>query len=187
VGDFPFLIVSLANLNKLQTQPTEPGWAEIRESQWRTVRTIPNTGLAMTIDIGDPDNIHPRNKQEVGRRLSLVARNLVYGEKDLVYSGPEFVKMQIEQPGGNKVRLYFKNIGGGLVIKPGDKNLSGFVIAGADKKFVWADAVIDGETIVVSSPEIPEPKFVRYGWAWNPMVNLFNKEGLPAITFRTDE
>lgn len=187
VGDFPFLIVSLANLNKLQTQPTEPGWAEIRESQWRTVRTIPNTGLAMTIDIGDPDNIHPRNKQEVGRRLSLVARNLVYGEKDLVYSGPEFVKMQIEQSGGNKVRLYFKNIGGGLVIKPGDKKLTGFVIAGADKKFVWADAVIDGETVVVSSPEIPEPKFVRYGWAWNPMVNLFNKEGLPAITFRTDE
>ncbi|NBY01534.1 MAG: 9-O-acetylesterase, partial [Planctomycetes bacterium] len=187
VGDFPFLIVSLANLNKLQTQPIEPGWAEIRESQWRTVRSVPNTGLAMTIDIGDPDNIHPRNKQEVGRRLSLVARNLVYGEKDLVYSGPEFVKMQIEPSGKDKIRLFFKNIGGGLMIKPGDKKLTGFIIAGADKKFVWADAIIEGETILVSSPEIAEPKFVRYGWAWNPIVNLFNKEGLPAITFRTDE
>ncbi|MBJ7344558.1 MAG: hypothetical protein JHD09_04695 [Gemmataceae bacterium] len=187
VGDFPFLIVSLANLNKLQTQPIEPGWAEIRESQWRTARTVPNTGLAMTIDIGDPDNIHPRNKQEVGRRLSLVARHLVYGEKELVYSGPEFVKMEIDQVKKDKIRLHFKNIGGGLMIKPGDKKLTGFIIAGVDKKFVWADAIIEGETVIVSSPEIAEPKFVRYGWAWNPIVNLFNKEGLPAITFRTDE
>lgn len=88
VGDFPFLIVSLANLNKLQTLPIEPGWAEIRESQWLTSRNVPNTGLAMTIDIGDPDNIHPRNKQEVGRRLFLIARHMIYGEKDLVYSSP---------------------------------------------------------------------------------------------------
>ena len=187
VGDFPFLIVSLANLNALQTQPVEPGWAEIRESQWRTARTVPNTGLAMTIDIGDPKDIHPRNKQEAGRRLSLVARNLVYGEKDVIYSGPEFSEMQVELPKGDKIRLYFKHVHGGLMIKPGDEKLTGFIIAGADKQWVWADAVIEGDTIVVSSPDVPLPKYVRYGWAWNPKVNLFNKEGLPAITFRTDE
>ena len=154
VGDFPFLIVSLPNYNPLQKNPVEPGWAEIRESQWRTVRTVPNTGLAMTIDIGDAKDIHPRNKQEVGRRLSLMARNLVYGEKDVVYSGPEFSEMQIELPKGDRIRLYFKHVHGGLTIKPGDKKLTGFAIAGADKKFVWADAVIDGDTIVVSSPEV---------------------------------
>ena len=187
VGDFPFLIVSLANLNSLQTKPVEPGWAEIRESQWRTARTVPNTGLAMTIDIGDPKDIHPRNKQEVGRRLSLVARKLVYGESNLVASGPEFTEMQVELPKGDKIRLYFKNVGGGLRIKPGDDKLKGFIVAGADKEWVWADAVIEGNTIVVSSPDVPLPKYVRYGWAWNPVVNLFNAEGLPAITFRTDE
>lgn len=187
VGDFPFLIVSLANLNALQTKPVEPGWAEIRESQWRTVRRVPNTGLAMTIDIGDPKDIHPRNKQEVGRRLSLVARRLVYGENDLVDSGPEFIEMQTQPPKHDKIRLYFKHIHGGLMIKPGDEKLTGFVIAGTDKNFVFADAVIEGDTIVVSSPEVPLPKYVRYGWAWNPLVNLYNKEGLPAITFRTDE
>ena len=186
-GNFPFLIVSLPNYNPLQKNPVEPGWAEIRESQWRTVRTVPNTGLAMTIDIGNANDIHPRNKQEVGRRLSLTARNLVYGEKDVIYSGPEFSKMEIVQPKGDRIRLHFKHVHGGLTIKPGDKKLTGFVIAGADKKFVWADAVIDKETIVVSSPEVIEPRHVRYGWAWNPIVNLYNKEGLPALTFRTDE
>lgn len=187
VGDFPFLIVSLANYNPLQTKPVEPGWAEIRESQWRTTRRVPNTGLAMTIDIGNANDIHPRNKAEVGRRLSLVARKLVYGEKDLIASGPEFTEYQIELPKGDKIRLYFKNIGSGLMIKPGDEKLTGFVVAGFDRQWAFADAVIDGDTILVSSPEVPEPKYVRYGWAWNPLVNLYNKEGLPAITFRTDE
>jgi sialate O-acetylesterase len=187
VGDFPFLIVSLPNYNPLQKQPVEPGWAEIRESQWRTVRTVPNTGLAMTIDLGDAKDIHPRNKQEVGRRLALTARHLVYGEKDVVFSGPEFSKMQIEQPRGDRIRLHFKHVHGGLMIRSGDRKLTGFAVAGADKQFVWADAVIDGDTVVVSSPVVPEPKHVRYGWAWNPLVNLYNREGLPAITFRTDE
>ena len=187
VGDFPFLIVSLANLNKQQTEPIEPGWAELRESQWRTVRKVPNTGLAMTIDIGDPGNIHPKNKQEAGRRLSLVARRMVYGEQDLVDSGPEFTEMMVELPKGDKIRLYFKNLGGGLMIKPGDKKLTGFCVAGPDLKYFWADAVIDGDTVVVSSPDVEFPKHVRYGWAWNPIVNLYNKAGLPAITFRTDE
>lgn len=186
VGDFPFLIVSLASYNPQQTKPVEPGWAEIRESQWRTVRSVPNTGLAMTIDIGDAKDIHPRNKQEVGRRLALTARHIVYGEKNLVYSGPEFTEMKIG-PKGDRIRLYFKHIGGGLMAKSGAEKLTGFVIAGADKNFVWADAAIEGDTIVVSSPNVPAPKHVRYGWAWNPIVNLYNKEGLPAITFRTDE
>ncbi len=187
VGDFPFLIVSLANLNQLQTKPVEPGWAEIRESQWRTARTVPNTGLAMTIDIGDPKDIHPRNKQEAGRRLALVARKLVYGETNLVASGPEFSELQVELPKGDKIRLYFKNVGGGLRLKPGDDKLKGFIVAGLDKEWVWADAVIEGNTIVVSSPDVALPKYVRYGWAWNPVVNLINAEGLPAVTFRTDE
>jgi sialate O-acetylesterase len=187
VGDFPFLIVSLPNYNPLQKDPVEPGWAEIRESQWRTVRTVANTGLAVTIDIGDANDIHPRNKQEVGRRLSLTARHLVYGEKDLVYSGPAFSKMRIEPTKGDRIRLYFKHVHGGLMIKPGDKKLTGFAIAGSDHKFVWADAVIDGDTILAWSPEVAEPKHVRYGWAWNPLVNLYNKEGLPALAFRTDE
>ncbi len=186
VGDFPFLIVSLANYNPRQKNPVEPGWAEIRESQWRTVRNIPNTGLANTIDTGDGD-IHPRNKQEVGRRLGLTARHLVYGEKDLIHSGPQFHEMQIEPPKGDKIRLYFTHLGGGLMIKPGDEKLTGFAVAGPEKEFVWADAVIDGDTIVVSSPDVPTPKYVRYGWAWNPIVNLYNKAGLPAVTFRTDE
>ena len=187
VGDFPFLIVSLAAYNPVQTKPVEPGWAEIRESQWRTARTVPNTGLAMTIDIGDANDIHPRNKQEAGRRLALVARKLVYGETNLVHSGPEFAEMKIELPKGDKIRLHFKNVGGGLRIKPGDEKLKGFVVAGADKNFVWANAVIDGDTLLISSPDVPAPQHVRYGWAWNPIVNLINKEGLPAITFRTDE
>ncbi|MFM8468487.1 MAG: sialate O-acetylesterase [Limisphaerales bacterium] len=187
VGDFPFLIVSLAGYNPEQKKPVEPGWAEIRESMWRTTRTVPNTGLAMTVDIGDAKDIHPRNKQEAGRRLSLVARKLVYGETNLVHSGPEFTEMQIEPPKGDRIRLYFKNLGGGLRIKPGDDKLKGFVVAGPDKEFVWADAVIEGDTILISSPDVPTPKYVRYGWAWNPIGNLYNAAGLPAITFRTDE
>jgi sialate O-acetylesterase len=186
-GGLPFLIAALPNYNPLQRKPIEPGWAEIRESQWRTVRTVPNTGLATTIDIGDANDIHPRNKQEFGRRLALTARHLVYGEKRLVYSGPEFTEMRIELPKNDRIRLHFKHVGGGLTIKPGDTKLTGFVIAGADKHFVWADAVIDGDTLVVSSPQVAEPRHVRYGWAWNPIVNLYNRDGLPAITFRTDE
>jgi len=153
--------------------------AELREAQWRTVRKVPNTGLAVTIDIGDANDIHPRNKQEVGRRLGLVARRLVYGEKDLIASGPEFDEMMIEK---SSIRLYFKHVGGGLTVPAGAGKVTGFAIAGADKQFVWADAVIDGTSIVVSSPAVAEPKFVRYGWASNPVVNLFNKEGLPAIS-----
>ena len=140
---------------------------------------------------------------DVGRRLSLVARNLVYGEKDLVYSGPEFTDMMLERKNADpdpvtvntsapfvkdyKTRLYFKHLGSGVVFKPGNTKPNGFVVAGEDKNFVWADAAIEGDTVVVSSPEVAVPQYVRYGWAYNPIITLFNKEGLPAIPFRTDE
>lgn len=187
VGDLPFLIVSLPGYNPLQKNPVEPGWAEIRESQWRTARTVPNTGLAVTIDLGEANDIHPRNKQEVGHRLALVARHLVYGDRTVVYSGPAYSKMHVEQPKGDRIRLSFQHVHGGLTLRAGDKKLTGFAIAGADKKFVWADAVIDGDTVIVSAADVPQPKHVRYSWAWNPIGNLYNKDGLPAIPFRTDE
>jgi sialate O-acetylesterase len=187
-GEFPFLIVSLANYQSPQTLPVEAvGWQEIRESQWRTARSVPNTGIAMTLDIGNSKDIHPRNKQEVGRRLALVARRKVYGEKSLVDSGPEFAGFEPVAPEGSKLRLSFQNTGGGLVIRPGDEKLVGFAVADADGDFFFADAVLEGNTVVVSAREVPRPQRVRYGWAWSPVVNLYNKEGLPAIPFRSDE
>ena len=205
VGDFPFLIVSLSTQGGKQTHPTEPGYAEVREAQWRTARTMPNVGLAIAADLGDEpvSNIHPKNKQDVGHRLALVARRLVYGEKDLLDSGPEYVEMMLERKNADpdpaavstntpfvkefKTRLYFKHLGSGLVFKPGNAKPNGFAVAGEDKNFVWADAVIEGDTVVVSASEVAVPRYVRYGWAYNPIITLFNKEGLPAIPFRTDE
>ncbi|MEI7437680.1 MAG: sugar-binding domain-containing protein, partial [bacterium] len=195
-GDFPFLIVSQSTQSYKQSHPIEAGYGEIRESQWRTARKVPNTRLVITADIGyEPvANIHPKNKQETGRRLSLAARNLCYGEKELVYSGPEYTEMMLERNNADtdpvktyQARLYFKHLGGGLVFKPGPEKPNGFVVAGEDNNFVWADAVIEGDSVVVSSPEIAVPRHVRYGWAYNPIITLFNKEGLPAIPFRTDE
>ena len=204
VGDFPVLIPQQSTDNGKQQRPTEPGWAEIRESQWRVARSVTNAGLVVTADIGDePAGPHYKNKQEAGRRLALLARHLVYGEKDLVYSGPEFTEMMLERKNVDpdpatvstntpfvkefKTRLYFKNLGSGLVFKPGNTKPNGFAVAGEDKQFVWADAVIEGDTVVVSAPEVTVPRYVRYGWAYNPIITLFNKEGLPAIPFRTDE
>ena len=205
VGSFPFLIVSLSSCNEKQKHPVEAGYGELREAQWRTARTMPNVGLAIAADLGDEPvpNIHPKNKQDIGRRLALVARRLVYGEKDLRDSGPEYVEMMLERKNADpdpatvstntpfvkefKTRLYFKHLGSGLVFKPGNTKPNGFAVAGEDKKFVWADAVIEGDTVVVSAPDVPVPRYVRYGWAYNPIITLFNKEGLPAIPFRTDE
>ena len=205
IGDFPFLIVSLSSCNAKQSHPVEPGFSEVREAQWRTARAVTNTGLAVTADLGDEPvpNVHPKNKQDIGRRLAFVARRLVYGEKDLVDSGPEYCEMMLERKNADpdpanastntpfvkefKTRLYFKHVGSGLVFKPGNTKPNGFAVAGEDKKFVWADAVIEGDTIVVSAPEIAVPRCVRYGWAYNPIITLFNKEGLPALPFRTDE
>ncbi len=179
-GDFHFLFVQLANFKRLQTEPQDDDWAELREAQLMTL-SLPNTGMASAIDIGDPDDIHPKNKQEVGRRLALNALNLVYG-KNVVYSGPIYKSMKVE---GDKIRLTFDHVGEGLTGKNG-KALKGFAIAGNDKKFIWADARIDGETIVVSSRKIKNPVVVRYAWAANPIGNLYNKTRLPASPFRTD-
>ena len=178
-GDFPFLFVQLANFEATSPQPQENDWAELREAQLMTL-SAPNTGMAVTIDIGEANDIHPKNKQDVGRRLALWALAKTYG-KTVVYSGPIYTLMEVQ---GNKAILHFENIGGGLVAK-GD-SLKGFAIAGADKKFAWADAKIEGNTVVVSSDKVSVPVAVRYAWAINPVCNLYNKEGLPATPFRTD-
>lgn len=181
-GEFPFLFVQLANYRSPTTLPVEPRStiAFIREGQLRTLE-VPNTGMAVAIDIGDSADIHPRNKQEVGHRLALAARALVYGEK-IAFSGPLYTGMQVE---GSAVRLRFKHVNGGLEAHGGDR-LTGFAIAGADGRFVWSDARIEGETVVVSSPSVLHPAAVRYGWADNPPANLYNRAGLPASPFRTD-
>ncbi len=179
-GDFPFYFVQLANFRQVRDLPVESDWAELREAQSMTL-SLPNTGQAVIIDIGDADDIHPKNKQDVGKRLALNALALDYGQ-DIVYSGPVYTSMSIDD---NRIKLIFDHVGGGLVAKDGD--LSGFAIAGEDKKFVWAEAVIDGNTVVVSSPEVDNPVAVRYAWADNPVCNLYNTEGLPASPFRTDE
>jgi len=180
-GEFPFLFVQLANYMKRETEPTqsEGGWPGLREAQAMTLK-LPNTGQAVTIDIGDAGDIHPRNKADVGKRLALAAQKMTYG-KNIVFSGPTYSSMKIER---DKIRLQFKNTGSGFV--PVDR-LTGFSIAGADKKFVWANAKIDGNSIVVGSDAVKNPVAVRYAWANNPECNLCNKEGIPASPFRTDD
>lgn len=180
-GYFPFLIVQLANYTSINNEPIDDLWAELREAQLLTTR-YPNVGMAVTIDIGDANNIHSTNKQEVGRRLALIAKNMTY-DKDVVYSGPVYQSMKIES---TNIRLKFLHTGQGLTIK-NNKILNGFAIAGADKKFYWADAKIEGHEIIVSSPDVPKPVAVRYAWSSNPPCNLYNKEGLPAGPFRTDD
>lgn len=180
-GDFPFYIVQLANFMPKQAEPGPSEWAELREAQAMTGRNVPNSGIAVTIDIGDAADIHPRNKQDVGKRLALQALAKTYG-KDLVAAGPEFKSAKVE---GGAIRLGFDSVGGGLVAKDGA--LKGFAIAGEDKKFVRAEAKIDGETVLVSSPQVAKPVAVRYGWENNPDATLFNQEGLPAGPFRTDD
>ena len=179
-GDLPFFFVQLANFMKRDAQPGDSAWAELREAQTMTLG-LPKTGQAVIIDIGEASNIHPKNKQDVGRRLALAARAVAYGE-DVTYSGPMYKSMKVD---GGKVRLTFDHTGGGLVAKGGP--LKGFAVAGKDKKWHWAEATIDGETVVVSSGEVTEPVAVRYAWANNPECNLYNKAGLPASPFRTDQ
>jgi sialate O-acetylesterase len=178
--DFPFLIVQLPNHGESHELGNSI-WAELREAQLLTSKTVPNTGLAVTIDVGDPKNLHPPRKQEVGERLALWALGTIYGEK-LVYSGPLYESMRVE---GNQVRIQFDLFGSSLVAH-GDA-VKGFSIAGPDRKFHWADAHIDGDTIVVSSEDVASPVAVRYDWANSPEGNLYNREGLPASPFRTDD
>lgn len=179
-GDFPFLFVQLANYNMRRPVPTDDSWAELREAQSMTL-SEPNTGMAVIIDIGEGADIHPRNKQDVGHRLALPALAKVF-DRDIVYSGPMYRSMTVE---GNAIRLAFDHVGSGLIAR-GD-TLVGFAIAGADRKFVWAQAKIDGETIVVSHPDVQTPVAVRYAWGQNPACNLYNAEGLSASPFRTDD
>jgi len=176
-GDFPFLFVQLANFMPTRPEPGESAWAELREAQLLTL-SLPKTGMAVAIDIGDANDIHPRNKQDAGKRLALNALAIAYGEK-VVYSGPIYARMKRE---GNAVRLYFQHVDGGLTT-PNGEPLKGFAIAGADRKFVWAEARIEGSMVVVHSSQVPQPVAVRYGWA----DNLYNKVGLPASPFRTDD
>ncbi len=182
-GDFPFLFVQLANFMEAKPQPSESGWALLREAQLKTLALL-NTGMAVTIDIGEWNDIHPLNKKDVGKRLALAAEKIAYNEKNIVYSGPTYKSMQVE---GNKIILTFDNTGSGLMIK-GDKKLKQFAISGADKQFVWADAVIENNKVIVWNNQVSNPVAVRYAWADNPEgANLYNKEGLPAAPFRTNE
>ncbi|GHT78022.1 9-O-acetylesterase [Bacteroidia bacterium] len=181
-GDFPFLFVQLANFMRSYPQPAESDWATLRESQLKTL-ALPNTGMAVTIDIGEWNDIHPLNKKEVGKRLALNAEKWAYGENSVVYSGPVYQSMQID---GNKIVLTFSQTGSGLTAKGG--KLGAFAIAGKDKQFVWANAEIKDNQVIVWSDEVPDPVAVRYAWADNPEnANLYNQEGLPASPFRTDD
>jgi sialate O-acetylesterase len=181
-GEIPFLIVQLANYRPRWAQPTDSAWARVRDAQLATVRSVPHTALAVTIDLGAPRVIHPRNKQEVGRRLALAALGAVYG-RTLESSGPVFRGMQRE---GAALRLAFDHADGGLVAKP-QAPPGGFAIAGADRRFFWAQARLVGKDVVVSSPRVPQPVAVRYAWADNPEAGLYNRAGLPASPFRTDD
>ena len=192
---FPFLFVQLPCNGKDTTPVAENGWPWLREAQLMTLQKVPRTGMAITIDIGDPNNVHPADKIDVGRRLALVAEKLVYGE-NVVASGPLFKAVNIGTDG--KVGVQFSEIGGGLVIGqqpwcargvspyPKDK-LAGFFLAGEDKKWIEADATIAGDSVILTSAQVPNPVAVRYGWANSPRCNLYNREGLPASPFRSDD
>lgn len=183
-GDFPFYFVQLAGYGGVPANPGEHNWAEMRESQSQAL-AIPNTGMAATIDIGMADFIHPLNKQEVGRRLGLVALAKTYRAK-VEDSGPVFKSMKID---GDKVVLQFDHLAGGLVSHntADSKKLRFFAVAGKDRAWKWADARIDGTTVVLTCDAVKEPVAVRYGWATNIECDFFNSAGLPALPFRTDD
>jgi len=180
LGYFPFLYVQLANFKDKKPEPSDDEFAELREAQSLAL-SLPNTGMACAIDIGDPLDIHPRNKLDVGKRLYLAARKVAYGE-NIVHSGPVFKSMQID---GAMAKIRFSSTGSGLVTRDGDK-LRGFAIAGADRKFCWAEATISDNEVWVNSPKVSNPIALRYSWEINPDGNLINREGLPAVPFRTD-
>jgi sialate O-acetylesterase len=180
-GDFPFYFVQLPNYTERTTDPVESNWAELREAQARAL-SLPNTGMATIIDLGEANDIHPKNKREVGRRLSLIALARDYGIPG-VFSGPTFKSVQFAN---GEAQIQFDNVAGGLKSVDGGA-IGGFTIAGSDHKFYWGVAKIQGNTIVVSNPYVPNPIAVRYAWANNPYVNLVNSEGLPATPFRTDD
>jgi sialate O-acetylesterase len=180
VGDFPFYIVQLAAFQATQPQPRDNDWAELREAQALTAKSLPHCGLAVAIDIGEANDIHPKNKAEVGRRLALCALAKTYGKK-VEYSGPWYKSMKAS---GDSIRLSFDHTDGGLEAKGGE--LKGFAVAGEDRKFAWATAKIEGNQVVVSSSQVFSPVAVRYAWDIDPVCNLYNQAGLPAVPFRTD-
>ncbi len=202
-GDFPFYYCQLANYRAKTDLPGESIWADLREAQAKTLSVL-NTGMAVLIDTGESEDIHPQSKQVAGERLARIALAKTYG-RDVVHAGPVYTSMKVE---GSTIRLSFDHLGGGLVAKevpatydvmrktgktaPLVRNsphsqLEGFAICGADRKWVWADAKIEGDTVLVSSGQVSSPVAVRYGWSDNPTCNLFNAEGLPASPFRTDD
>jgi len=178
-GNFPFYFVQIANYAAMD-QPPAADWPALRDAQLSTL-SLPNTGMAVTIDIGDANRIHPQNKQEAGRHLALIARAKTYGE-NIPYSGPIYKSQVIR---GNKIELEFTHTDNGLLVK-GD-TLKGFTIAGADKRFYPARAIISGNKVVVTSGDVANPIAVRYAWANNPVCNLYNGANLPASPFRTDD
>jgi sialate O-acetylesterase len=179
-GDFPFHFVQLANYTARLDAPGDSPWAELREAQTMALQ-LPNTGMALTIDIGEANDIHPKNKQEVGRRLALQALAKQYGI-DVAFRGPSYREFQVVE---DAVRVRFDNAKG---LKTVDgRPPAGFALAGEDHQFHWANATIEGDTIVLRSPQVPKPVAVRYAWANNPDVNLYNEAALPAEPFRTDD
>jgi sialate O-acetylesterase len=178
----PFLYVQLPGFMEMNYLPTESQWAAFREAQLKSL-SVPNTAMAVAIDLGEWNDIHPDRKKEVGERLAIAAMNVAYGEKSIVPTGPLYQTSTIN---GNKITLTFDNVGAGLITND-DEEPGEFAIAGADKKFVWAKAKIEGDKVVVWNDELSSPMYVRYAWADNPVnPNLYNKEGLPASPFRTD-
>ena len=181
-GNLPFLYVQLPGFMDYNYLPSESNWATLRESQLKSL-TVPNTAMVVAIDLGEWNDIHPDNKKTVGERLALAAEKLAYGE-NIIYSGPLYESSKVE---GNKITISFSSVGNGLTTSDGEE-LSEFAIAGADKKFAWAKAKIEGDKIIVWNDNVPNPMYVRYAWADDPVnPNLFNKEGLPASPFRTDK
>jgi sialate O-acetylesterase len=180
--DAPFLYVQLPGFMDYNYLPAESQWAAFRDAQRKSL-AVPNTGMAVTIDLGEWNDLHPDRKKEVGERLAIAAMNIAYGEKNIVPAGPLFQAAKAE---GNKIILSFSNTGSGLVSNDGEE-LSEFAIAGADKKFVWANAKIEGDKVILWNDAIANPVFVRYAWADNPVnPNLYNKEGLPASPFEAE-
>ncbi|MBC2602609.1 sialate O-acetylesterase [Puniceicoccus vermicola] len=203
LGEFPFYWAQLANYGQKSETPEESNWAELREAQTLALR-LPNTGQAILTDLGESRDIHPRNKQDVGERLAMIALAKDYG-RDISYSGPRYQDMKIEE---DRIRLTFDDVDGGLVAQEipdtyvvqsrtdstaslvrnrPDSELEGFAICGPDREWYWADATIDGNSVIVQSPEVSQPVAVRYNWADNPSGNLYNQAGLPAHPFRTDD
>lgn len=182
-GRFPFLFVQLANLGAAPAVPGQSNWAELREAQANAL-SLPNTGMAVTHDLGERNDIHPLNKLDVGQRLALAARAMAYKENKLVYSGPVFRTMKVK---GHKCFLQFDTQGSALIAQ-NEAPLKGFQIAGNDHTFYWANAIIEGDRVIVWSDAVTAPVAIRYAWANNPEgANLYNKEGLPASSFRTDD